>query len=59
MSALPAEFYRDPAESVDRLRELRAAAKRAADRERKHKGRRIRALVKEVMRNGGDQHGKK
>lgn len=59
MSVLPAEFYRDPAESVDRLRQLRAAAQRTADRERQHKGRRIRALVKEVMRNGGDKHGKK
>lgn len=59
MKALPIGFYGDPAECVDLTRTLRAQAKRAADRERQHKSRRIRALVKEVMKNGGGRHGKR
>lgn len=58
MKALPAIFYRDPADCVDELRSLNEQAKRKAERERLNKGRRIRALVREVMRKGGDKHGK-
>lgn len=50
MSALPARFYRDPVECVDELRKLEAAAKKQAEHERRHKGRRIRALVKLAMK---------
>lgn len=58
MSALPSRFYRDPADCVDEMRSLGAQAKRKAERARINKGRRIRALVREVMRNGGGKHGK-
>lgn len=50
---LPARFYGDPAECVDEMRRLVDAAKRQAERDRLHKGRRIRALVRKVMRDGG------
>ncbi len=53
MRALPAQFSRDPAECVDELRRLRKMAERKAERERLHKGRRIRALVKQAMQRGG------
>ena len=55
--ALPAVFYRDPAECVDELRRVIKVGseieKRKADQHRLHKGRRIRALVRKVMKNGG------
>lgn len=61
MKALPAIFYRDPAESLDKLRSLRKVAdkqaERRAERERRHKRMRIRALVNEVMRGGGEHGG--
>ncbi len=53
MKALPARFYGDPSERVDEICRLREAVARKAERDRLHKGRRIRALVKEVMRKGG------
>ena len=53
MKALPARFYRDPLECVDELRRANEAAKRQADKDRLNKGRRIRALVKQAMTNGG------
>lgn len=53
MSVFAARLYGDPANVVDELRKAREAAKRQAARDRLHKGRRIRALVKEVMRKGG------
>ncbi len=57
MMVLPARFYRDPAELVGEVRKLREAAKRKAERkaerDRIHKSRRIKALVREVMMNGG------
>ena len=55
---LPSRFYGDPADVVDEMRSLGAQEKRKADRVRINKGRRIRALVREVMRKGGDKHGK-
>lgn len=56
---LPKVFYGDPAECLDEIRRMRAAADRAARRLRAHKARRIRALVREVLRNGGGGHGKR
>lgn len=53
--ALPWRFYGDPAERVDEMRKLNEAAKRKAELDRLHKGRRIRALVKKVMREGGNR----
>lgn len=50
MRALPALFYRDPAECLDELRRMGELAKRIADRHRMHKRRRIIALVKEAMK---------
>lgn len=58
MKALPAIFYRDPEESLDRLRRMREVAERQAERERRHKRLRIRALVADVMRRGGGGHGR-
>ena len=50
MSALPfAWMYGDPAEVVDRLRELRQLDEETRARERKRKARRIRKLVKAAM----------
>lgn len=59
MSALPICFYRDPAMAVDEIRRLRELAKHIARRDRRHKSMRIKALVKQVMSNGGDKHGKR
>lgn len=59
MSALPAFFYGDPVDCVDEIRRIKAAAKKQAERDRLHKGRRIKALVNQVMKNGGDKHGKR
>lgn len=56
--ALPSCFYRDPAESVEVINKIRKAAKRTADRERKNKSMRIQALVKQVMKSGGGNHGR-
>lgn len=53
MKALPSMFYRDPSESLDELRRLREVAKRQAERLRRHKRMRIRALVSKAMREGG------
>lgn len=47
---LPSRFYRDPAECVDEIRCQREVARRQAERDRLHKGRRIRALVKQAMK---------
>lgn len=49
MKALPAVFYRDPAEALDQLREMATAAKRRAEQDRQHKSRRIKALVMQVI----------
>lgn len=57
-NALPRVFYGDPAECVDETRKMRQAAGRAAKRLREHKSRRIQALTKEAIRNGGGKHGK-
>lgn len=55
--ALPRQFYGDPVECVDELRRVLKVGsdieKRKADLHRLHKGRRIRALVRKVMKNGG------
>lgn len=53
VGVLPMRFYGDPVECVDELRRLNEMAMRKAEQDRKHKGRRIRALVKRVMLNGG------
>lgn len=53
MKALPKRFYGDPADVVDEMRRIAAAAKRKAERTRIHKSLRIKALVAEVMRKGG------
>lgn len=53
MKALPVLFYRDPADSLDEVRRLRAVADRQAERCRRHKRMRIKALVREAMKNGG------
>ena len=53
MSALPNRFYGDPSERVDEMRRLGEEAKRQAERDRLHKGRRIRALVKQAKMKGG------
>jgi hypothetical protein len=57
--ALPSMFYRDPAEAVDEIRKLRDIAKKQAARLRRNKSLRIQAMVKQVMKNGGDKHGKR
>ena len=51
--ALPRMFYGDPSECVDELRRIRESAKRQAMRLRAHKARRIQALVRDVIKNGG------
>lgn len=48
--ALPARFYRDPAECVDELRKITEQLKRKAERDRMHKARRIQSLVRFAMR---------
>lgn len=53
MKALPARFYRDPIDCVDEMRRVNEAAKRQAEKDRLNKGRRIRALVKRAVVNGG------
>jgi hypothetical protein len=53
MIALPLRFYGDPADCVDEMRRISEAAKKQAERDRVHKGRRIRALVKQAMKKGG------
>lgn len=58
-NALPSMMYGDPAECVDRIRQMTAKAKRKAELERKHKSMRIQASVRKVMRDGGDKHGKR
>lgn len=50
MSALPSFLYGDPANCVDELRRLRAAAERKQVRDRMNKSRRIQALVNQAMR---------
>lgn len=50
MSVLLSRLYGDPANMVDELRKARDAARRQAERDRLHKGRRIRALVKQALR---------
>jgi hypothetical protein len=57
--ALQAFMYDDPAEILDRVRQLRAKDKRKKDIERKHKSMRIQAMVRKAMRDGGDKHGKR
>ena len=57
--ALPALFYRDPAEAVDEIRKLRDIAQKQAARLRRNKSMRIQAMVKQAMKNGGDKHGKR
>ncbi|PIP02757.1 MAG: hypothetical protein COX55_03570 [Zetaproteobacteria bacterium CG23_combo_of_CG06-09_8_20_14_all_54_7] len=57
-NALPALMYRDPSESLDEIRRQREVIKRKAERERKHKSRRIQALVRHVVKNGGVNHDK-
>ena len=56
---LPSKFWGDPSECVDELRRLRIIAKRQAYLDMIHKGRRIKALVSAVIKNGGDKHGKR
>lgn len=47
--ALPFSWmYGDPADVVDRLRDLRALDKEFRERERRHKARRIRRLVRDA-----------
>jgi hypothetical protein len=58
VTALPKRFYGDPSENVDELRKLREVDLKRKDKERVHKRRRIRALVKQVMKNGGGGNGK-
>jgi len=58
-NALPSIMYGDPAECVDRIRQMTAKAKRKAALDRKHKSMRIQASVRKVMRDGGDKHGKR
>jgi hypothetical protein len=53
-NALPSLMYRDPSESLDEIRQIRAKDKRKAELERKHKSMRIQASVRQVMRDGGD-----
>lgn len=43
---LPSRFYGDPVDCVDECRRITEARLRQEERERIHKGRRIRALVK-------------
>lgn len=48
--ALPAMMYRDPAECVDEMRRIEQAMRKRVERDKLHKGRRIRALVKQAMK---------
>ena len=50
MKILPFRFYGDPSELVDELRRLEVRELRRASQTRINKGRRIRALVKQVMK---------
>ena len=50
MSVLPKRFYGDPSELVDELRRLEVRELRKANQTKINKGRRIRALVKQVMK---------
>lgn len=47
---LLSRLYGDPVNVVDELRKAREAARKQGERDRVHKGRRIRALVKQAMR---------
>lgn len=55
--ALPRQFYGNPADCVGKLRKVIKAGSETealmAERHRLRKGRRIRALVRNVMKNGG------
>jgi hypothetical protein len=50
MSALPRRFYGNPVDCVDEMRKISRAAEIQAARDRLHKSRRIRALLKEAMK---------
>jgi hypothetical protein len=50
MSALPSRFYGDPVNCADEMRKISKAAEIQAERDRIHKGRRIRALVRQKIR---------
>jgi hypothetical protein len=50
MSALPSRFYGDPVNCADEMRKITRASEVQAERDRLNKGRRIRALVKQVMK---------
>ncbi len=50
MIVLLARLYGDPSDVADELRKARDAARKQGERDRLHKGRRIRALVKQAMR---------
>lgn len=52
MEILESWMYGDPLDVMDRLRKAREAARKQAERDRLHKGRRIRALVKQAMKGG-------
>lgn len=58
-AALPQWMYRDPCEIADgliaRSAKHRKEAERKAELHRKHKGRRIRSLVRIVKKNGGSR----
>lgn len=56
-NALPSRFYGDPADVVDERRRITQQQERQAELHRIHKGRRIRALVKAALKNGGGGHG--
>jgi hypothetical protein len=50
MKVLPRRFYGDPVDVVDELRRISELAKKHAERDRLHKSRRIRVLVKQAMK---------
>lgn len=54
-NALPCRFYGDPVEVVDERRKITQEQERQAELHRIHKGRRIRALVKQAKK--GTHHG--
>lgn len=56
-NALPSRFYGDPVDVVDERIKITKEQERQAELHRIHKGRRIRALVKEALKNGGGNHG--
>jgi hypothetical protein len=58
MRVLPSRFYGDPVDCVDERIRISEATKRQEDRDRIHKGRRIRALVRKAISSGGDKHGR-